>query len=215
MKFEKLKRIEVTLVENMMIDIEANINDSSCYQANRAKLERKMDFKFDKDEFYDELTREYKFNYPNIAKSYLFNIIESDLLEKLFPRSENASLTDDITNSDKFEGLSGTKLIKIYNGFTGLQILAFQFSRDMAANLLKMLILKMESHNDIMLLEDNLDLLVTMLMLIVINKDDSNLDNLVKYECEDIVNVLNEFKLFDKDDQKLIIQHITECSNWI
>ena len=46
-------------------------------------------------------------------------------------------------------------------------------------------------------------------------KEFAKINNLVDFDCEDILNILKEFVLFDKNDQKLIMENIKELLNWI
>ena len=46
-------------------------------------------------------------------------------------------------------------------------------------------------------------------------KEYAKINNLVDFDCEDILNILKEFVLFDKNNQKLIVENIKELSNWI
>ena len=46
-------------------------------------------------------------------------------------------------------------------------------------------------------------------------KEFARINNLVDFDCEDILNILKEFVLFDKNDQKLIVENIKELLNWI
>lgn len=46
-------------------------------------------------------------------------------------------------------------------------------------------------------------------------KEYAKINNLVDFDCNDILNILKEFVLFDKNDQKLIIENIKELLNWI
>lgn len=218
--FEKLKLDEVEALAGMIEDVINNRNKIRGYNHNIKLLEKKLGTSSDTHYI---VTRDAldtaKFKYPGLTKAYMYEICKRDL-EKEILGKKSMAMHEDISELPIItrKSVNRAKLAHVCNEFILLRACAIEYNRDILRGVLLTLIRKADNQLAVMLLEDHIDKITSILEAVIEDMSlgiHSTIELLVTNTCmngklgKDVVQLLvrffNAYRIFkDNVHDKLL-----------
>ena len=164
MKFEGLSKEEVMLLEGMIDDISDDMEKLKGFTANRRLIEKYLNVSEDTHRLvHNNAVFEIKYKFPGETKHYYYELLSREAAKVVFGSNSNRELCETMTESD-LNAFTKVKLNKIYREISTLEIIVFQYIKDLLRDVVTFLVRRGDNDINEMILADNGELIVTSLV---------------------------------------------------
>lgn len=216
MKFEGLSKEEVMLLEGMIDDISDDMEKLKGFTANRRLIEKYLNVSEDTHRLvHNNAVFEIKYKFPGETKHYYYELLSREAAKVVFGSNSNRELCETMTESD-LGVFTKVKLNKIYREISTLEIIVFQYIKDLLRDVVTFLIRRGDNDINKMILADNGELIVTLMFNVYVellkNKPNitSSVSSLVKklnfgYTFSKLLkDMFENYNIFGKNNDKIV-----------